>query len=64
VGNRRDDGIEATTSFPDDPRTQDSAIFGDYVTPETGADEGRVDMETLDIVQEEGTTSSYGNFKL
>jgi transcription factor TFIIIB component B'' len=59
VGNRRDDGIEATTSFPDDPRTQDSAIFGDYVTPETGADEGRVDMETLDIVQEEGTTSSY-----
>ena len=36
VGNRRDDGIEATTSFPDDPRTQDSAIFGDYVTPETG----------------------------
>lgn len=30
-----DDGIEAVSTFPDDPKTQDSAIFGDFVTLET-----------------------------
>ncbi|XP_010437020.1 PREDICTED: transcription factor TFIIIB component B''-like [Camelina sativa] len=56
-GKRCDDSIEAAASaFPDDPRTQDSTIFGDS---ETGEDDGHLDMETLDIVQEEGTTSSY-----
>lgn len=35
VGKSCGDGIEAASSFPDDPRTQDSTIFGDYVTPET-----------------------------
>ncbi|EOA16282.1 hypothetical protein CARUB_v10004429mg [Capsella rubella] len=58
-GERCDGGEEAASAFPDDPRTQDSTIFRDFVTPETGEDEGRLDMETLDIIQEEGTTSSY-----
>ncbi|XP_010431876.1 PREDICTED: protein IWS1 homolog [Camelina sativa] len=59
-GKRCDDSIDAAASaFPDDSRTQDSTIFRDFVTPETGEDEGHLDMETLDIVQEEGTTSSY-----
>ncbi|KAL1190268.1 hypothetical protein V5N11_016655 [Cardamine amara subsp. amara] len=66
-GGKCDDGIEAASVFPDDSRTQDSTVFGDFITPETeanihaqtGEDECRLDMETLDIVQEEGTTSAY-----
>ncbi|ESQ53171.1 hypothetical protein EUTSA_v10024751mg [Eutrema salsugineum] len=54
-GKRCDDGIN-----PDDPRAQDSAAFGDFVTPETDEEEeSHLDMETLDIVQEEGMTRAY-----
>ncbi|CAF2036683.1 unnamed protein product [Brassica napus] len=72
-GHRCDEGTEAVLAFPDDPRRQDSATFGDFVTSETDEvinaqtqrmqTEGEVechwDMETLDIVQEEGITSAY-----
>lgn len=37
-GKRCDDGIETASVFPDDSRTQDSTIFGDFITPETDAD--------------------------
>uniref|UniRef100_A0A1J3EH19 Transcription factor TFIIIB component B n=1 Tax=Noccaea caerulescens TaxID=107243 RepID=A0A1J3EH19_NOCCA len=48
----------------DDPITQDSAVFRDFDTHaqtermQTGEEECRLDMESLDIVQEEGITSS------
>ncbi|KAL1213553.1 hypothetical protein V5N11_000625 [Cardamine amara subsp. amara] len=51
-GKRCDDGIEAASVFPDDSRTQDSTIFGDYITPETDAN---IHAQT----GEEGTTSAY-----
>ncbi|KAL0746784.1 hypothetical protein Bca101_028786 [Brassica carinata] len=72
-GQKCDEGTEAELAFPDDPRRQDSATFGDFVTSETDEvinaqtqrmqTEGEVEchwnMETLDIVQEEGITSAY-----
>ncbi|CAN7024231.1 unnamed protein product [Brassica oleracea var. botrytis] len=72
-GQKCDEGTEAVLAFPDDPRRQDSATFGDFVTSETDEvinaqtqrmqTEGEVEchwnMETLDIVQEEGITSAY-----
>ncbi|CAA7020631.1 unnamed protein product [Microthlaspi erraticum] len=55
----------------DDPITQDSAVFRDFAAPatdedthvqtermQTGEEESPLDMESLDIVQEEGITSS------
>ncbi|KAF8098536.1 hypothetical protein N665_0264s0039 [Sinapis alba] len=65
-------GTEAAPAYPDDFRGQDSATFGDFVTSETdevinaqtqrmqtGEEECHWNMETLDIVQEEGVTSTY-----
>ena len=34
-GQKCDEGTEAVLAFPDDPRRQDSATFGDFVTSET-----------------------------
>ncbi|XP_018451027.2 uncharacterized protein LOC108822447 isoform X1 [Raphanus sativus] len=74
-GKRCEDGTEAAApACPDDPRRQDSATFGDFVTHETDevinaetqrmqtgeeGEECHWNMETLDIVQEEGITSTY-----
>ncbi|KAG2319032.1 hypothetical protein Bca52824_012245 [Brassica carinata] len=73
-GKRCDDGTEAEPAYPDDPRRQDSAAFGDFGSSETDevinaetqrmqtgeeGEECHWNMETLDIVQEEGITSTY-----
>ncbi|KAJ4877622.1 Homeodomain-like superfamily protein [Raphanus sativus] len=73
-GQKCDEGTEAAVlAFPDDPTRQDYATFGDFVTSETdeviNAQTQRIqtqeevechwNMETLDIVQEEGITSAY-----
>ncbi|CAH2075917.1 unnamed protein product [Thlaspi arvense] len=71
-GKRCDDGIDAAPELPDEPRTQDSAAFGDSVTPETDEvfraqsqrmqteeAERHLEMESLDIVQEDGITRAY-----
>ncbi|CAF2250099.1 unnamed protein product [Brassica napus] len=73
-GKRCVDDTETAPAYPDDPRRQDSAAFGDFVTSETdeviddqtqrmqtGEEEEECDwnMETLDIVQEECVTSAY-----
>ncbi|KAJ4880083.1 Homeodomain-like superfamily protein [Raphanus sativus] len=74
-GKRCEDGTEAAApACPDDPRRQDSATFRDFVTHETDelinaetqrmqtgeeGEECHWNMETLDIVQEEGMTSAY-----
>ncbi|KAJ0233550.1 Homeodomain-like superfamily protein [Hirschfeldia incana] len=73
-GKSCEDGTETAPANPDDPRRQDCDTFGDFVTTETdeviNADSQRTqtgeegeechwNMENLDIVQEEGITSTY-----
>ncbi|XP_033132995.1 glutamic acid-rich protein isoform X2 [Brassica rapa] len=72
-GKKCEDDTETAPAYPDDPRRQDSAAFGDFVTSETDEviddqtqrmqteeeEECDWNMETLDIVQEECVTSAY-----
>ncbi|CAN8274969.1 unnamed protein product [Cochlearia groenlandica] len=65
------DGVQTAPKLPEDLITHDSATFGEFVSSETnevfhdqtkrmqtGEEECRFDMETLDIVQEKGFTSA------
>ncbi|CAF2032920.1 unnamed protein product [Brassica oleracea] len=57
-----DNGTEAAPANPpDDPKSLDSATFGDFVTQsmQTGEEECHWNMETLNIIQEEGITAAY-----
>nr|VDD41185.1 unnamed protein product [Brassica oleracea] len=61
-GKKCDNGTEAAPANPpDDPKSLDSATFGDFVTQsmQTGDDECHWNMETLNIIQEEGITAAY-----